>query len=137
MNRTAVAADARAGELVVTVHKLGLLSLDGSTFVAIGEPRAVELRFDAEYHAIELQPVDPAFAEYHVVRRAIPGASGPFLIPARTFLHHYDIHLPRTLRSRADLDSGVLRIVLGNCPKPAPPARHLHLVPDTSHPTPN
>jgi hypothetical protein len=95
-------------EPAVTIHKRGLLSLNGAAFLALDRPLAVTLMFDREVGTIGLQPVDVTVADCRFVRQGSSGPNGPFLISAIAFLRYYDLRLPQALRWPAELREGVL-----------------------------
>lgn len=103
---------ALARDPAVTVHKSRVLSLNGSAYVALGSPAAVELLFDRDSQTIGLLPADPTKAHCSFIRRAAPGANGPFLISAMAFIRHYGIVCVETLRWPADVIEGVLCVRL-------------------------
>jgi hypothetical protein len=108
-----------ARDPAVTVHKDRFLSLNGSAFVALGSPDAVELLFDRDARTIGLEPTEATRPGCSFIRRASPSPNGPFLISAMAFMRYYGICPIRTLRWPADLVDGMLCIHLD---EPALPA---------------
>jgi hypothetical protein len=96
----------------VTIQRRGAISLNRSSFAAIGSPDAVELLYDRDKRIVGLRPV-PAQADnaYHV-RPSSAAPSGPLVISAMAFTKFYDIDTSITRRFDAYLDDGVLCVDL-------------------------
>jgi hypothetical protein len=96
----------------ISVHKARLLSLNGSAFVELGRPDAVDLLFDKDTRTIGLRPTEVSSPGCAFVRRAAQGPNGPFLISAMAFLRYHGIAVSQTLRWPARLVDGLLCINL-------------------------
>ncbi|WP_156935115.1 hypothetical protein [Pseudonocardia spinosispora] len=93
------------------LQKTGVLSLNKSAQVALGEPEAVELLFDPEAEIIGLRPVSADKLNAYPLRPQRPEV-GPYLVAATAFTKYYKIDTSVSRRYVTSMDEGILCIEL-------------------------
>jgi hypothetical protein len=103
--------DSRADPMF-TLQARGLLSLNQAAFVALGEPAAVALLYDANEHIVGLRKVDAEHENGHAVRKQKSAQS--YVVSAQAFSAHHGIPTPRGRRfPGVDYGNGVWGFALG------------------------
>ncbi|MBE7195990.1 MAG: hypothetical protein INR66_26360 [Gordonia polyisoprenivorans] len=97
---------------MVTLLKGRILSLNRAAFVALEQPKAVELLFDRVKRIIGLRPVLPSIPHACFVRTSGRGHNGPFLVSAMAFVRYYEIDTTESLRWEAWLEDETLCVPL-------------------------
>lgn len=96
----------------VTVQRRGNISINRAAFVAMGEPEAVELLYDATEQIIGLRGV-PRTTDHAYPMRAQGGKDdGPYLVAGMAFTKYYGIDTSTSKRWPAAMEGGVLCIDL-------------------------
>lgn len=95
----------------VVVQKTGVLSLNKAAQVALGEPEAVELLYDAKAQIIGLRPASQDKLNAYPLRPQRPDV-GPYLVAATAFTRYYKIDTAVSRRWSAEVDDGVLCVDL-------------------------
>lgn len=90
----------------VSLNKRGAISFNHAAFVALGEPKAVELLYDKETNAIGMR------ASKEDVRHAYPvraqGKSKSYIIGAVAFTQHYDVKPENTITFDPLIEDGIM-----------------------------
>ncbi len=95
----------------VTIQKKGIMSMNPSAFAALGEPKFVELLYDAEKSVVGIRSVDDAVDHAYPIRKS--GArDGSILVSGIAFANHYGIDTEVAVRRKAYLEDGVLCVDL-------------------------
>jgi len=98
----------------VTIQAGGSLSLNLSSFHALGRPAAVELLYDREQRVIGFRPV-PSETDHAYPIRGAGQKEHPtsFIIAGRAFLAHFDLAVEQSVRRDATVTAeGVLIVDL-------------------------
>jgi hypothetical protein len=96
----------------VTIQRRGTISLNRSSFAALGSPDAVELLYDRGQRIVGLRPVAARAANAYHVRPSSSAPGSPLVISAMAFTKFYDIDTSLTRRFDAYLEDGVLCVDL-------------------------
>lgn len=96
----------------VTIQKRGLISLNRSAQVALGEPEAIELLYDREQKIVGIRPVDPKEPHAYPLRAQGGKTDGTYLIAGTAFTKYYGISTEISRRFVAEMQDGVLCIDL-------------------------
>jgi hypothetical protein len=99
-----------AEKAYVTVQKRGNLTLNKSAHVALGEPKVVELLYDAEAGIIGFRAVDEDVEHAYPLRPQGGKDAGPFIVAGMAFTKYYGIDTSQARRFPAELIDGVLCI---------------------------
>ncbi|MQA15703.1 MAG: hypothetical protein GEV09_16530 [Pseudonocardiaceae bacterium] len=91
----------------MTIQKKGTLSLNKAAQVALGEPDAVELLFDASERIVGMRGADLSLAHAYPLRAQKPGF-GPYVVAGTAFTKYYGIDTTTARRWIAYMDEGVL-----------------------------
>jgi hypothetical protein len=102
----------------VTIQKRGVIALNHSAFVALGEPNAVVLLFDAERQAVGLRAAAANVEHAYKVRLNTKGSS--HLVTATLFTNHYGISTQVARRWEAQMEGDILTIDLTRKPISGP-----------------
>jgi hypothetical protein len=100
----------RASEPMVTLQKLGNISLNIVAFEALGEPDSVELLYDREECLMGIRAAVENCPHAYPVRKQSSGSG--FVVSGRAFTQHYNIMTDVGRRFRAILDDGILAVDL-------------------------
>lgn len=96
----------------VTILKGRVLSLNRAAYLALEEPRAVELLFDRKKRIIGLRAVPPSVSHACFVRQSGRSANGPYLVSAMAFLTHYEIDTNESRRWPSWVENDILCVNL-------------------------
>ncbi|QQS32250.1 MAG: hypothetical protein IPM50_11290 [Acidobacteriota bacterium] len=101
---------ARSEEVRVTLSERSVFYLNRAAFTALGEPAAVELRYDGIRRIIGMKPTDARLRNAFPVKQHCGGNYRK--INASAFCHHFRLRVDGTnLFDRADLTSdGILEL---------------------------
>lgn len=98
----------------VTIQKRGLMSFNKAAYVAMGEPSAVELLYNATERVVAIRQVaDNTPHAYKFRQLGSKANSSTFIVAATAFANYYGIPVDVSVRRQAQIDSdGVLFIDL-------------------------
>lgn len=95
----------------VTIQSKGTISLNASSYHALGQPRAVELLYDRADRIIGFRPASVDSPNAYPMR-GVGGSAGTYLVAGGAFLKYYDIPFGKPMRYDAEFAEGVLMIDL-------------------------
>ncbi len=96
----------------VTIQKRGLISLNKSAQVALGEPEAVELLFDPVERIVGIRGVDPTVGHAYPLRAQGGHSDGTYLVAGTAFTRYYDIDTTISKRWPVQIEDGLLLVNL-------------------------
>lgn len=96
----------------VTIQKRGLISLNRSAQVALGEPEAIELLYDRDQQIVGIRPVDAKEPHAYPLRTQGGKTDGTYLIAGTAFKKYHGISTETSRRFVAEVQDGVLCIDL-------------------------
>lgn len=94
----------------VTVQKRGTISMNKAAHAALGEPKAVELLYDANDKMVGFRGIDVTESHAYPLRTT-PGESS-FVLSGRAFTQYYKIPTEVSTRFEAFMDGDVLCVDL-------------------------
>lgn len=100
----------RVKQPLVSLQRKGAFTLNRAAFVALGEPKAVQLLFDPHERIIGFRTADPGEPNTYAVRVTEP--AGPYAISGISFVKHYEIPVDVARRWPATFADGVLFFAL-------------------------
>lgn len=92
----------------VTIQKRGNMTLNKSAHVALGEPTAVELLYDAEDKIIGFRAVNEGVEHAYPLRGQGGKEAGPFIVAGMAFTKYYGIDTSTARRFPATMEGDVL-----------------------------
>lgn len=96
----------------VTIQKRGTISINASSYAALGSPEAVELLYDPAERIVGLRGVDPRSQHAYPLRAAGGKEDGPYVVSGTAFTKFYGIDTEVSRRWVGVLQDGVLCIDL-------------------------
>lgn len=96
----------------VTIQSRGVMSFNKSAWVLLGEPKAVELLYDADEKMIGVRAVDPAVEHAYPIRSAANETT--FMVSGTAFVKYYGIDTSESRRRPVELIDGIVCIDLKN-----------------------
>lgn len=96
----------------VTIQKSGGLGFNHAAFIALGEPKAVELMFDQEQRIVGVRSVSPAEDHAYLVKSPAEKRDKGFILSGRAFTAFYDIRTDEARRRRAYMVDDILCVDL-------------------------
>lgn len=105
----------------VVLNKRGIFSLNQATFLALGEPKAVELLYDRQNQVIGMKTVPEDTRHAYPVRTQKNAKS--YLIGARAFSAFYELDIKDRLSFEPVMEDEVLVLEMGTALSVAPRAR--------------
>jgi hypothetical protein len=93
---------ARSKQPVLTIQKGGTMSLNKAAYLALREPKAVELLYDSSAKIIGLRSVLPTELHAYPVR-AVGRLGNTYALAGRAFCTYYDIPTTQAQRIKARL----------------------------------
>ena len=94
----------------VTIQKRGIMSLNKSAWVALGEPEAVEFLYDADEKIIGLRGVLPTIEHAYPIRGV--KTDGPWVVSGTAFAKYFDIETDVSRRYAVKFDNDIMCIDL-------------------------
>ncbi|MFG3683166.1 hypothetical protein ACGF5H_23970 [Micromonospora chalcea] len=95
-------------QAAVTIQKRGTLSVNRAAFVAMGEPKAVELLYDAKEKMVGLRSVSRETEHAYPIRAQGQKDDGPYLVAGTAFTKYYGIDTSVSKRWTAEMVGDVL-----------------------------
>lgn len=97
----------------VTIQKKGIISMNASAYAGLGEPKFVELLYDAERRIVGIRGLDQEVDHAYPIRKS--GANdGSILVSGIAFANHYEIPTEVATRRKAHFEEGVLCVDLND-----------------------
>ena len=96
----------RVKQPLVSLQRKGTFTLNRAAYLALGEPAAVELLYDADERMIGFRSADPTKRTAYAVRTTDP--AGSYAVAGLAFVKHYEIDTTAARRWPARIEDGVL-----------------------------
>lgn len=96
----------------VTIQRAGNIGLNEASFVALGEPAALELMYDRKRRVIGFRKAPEDSLYGCATRPSGPGRAKSAVVSAKTFLMHYEIPFDAPLRYAAEMVDDILIVDL-------------------------
>ncbi len=99
-------------QAAVTIQKRGTMSVNRAAYVALGEPEAVELLYDATEQIVGFRSAKKDMEHAYPMRPQGAKTDGPYIVAGTAFTKYYGIDTTVSRRWHARMEDNILCIDL-------------------------